>query len=83
MKRNSLKVASLILFVSYLVKSVQPTGDSKNLHKESSNSVSVSLPSQNSNWDESFDSSYVDKLGIRVYTKTKASHEAELKRHGY
>ncbi len=83
MKRNSLKVASLILFGSYLVKSVPSIVGSKNLHKESNNSVSVSLPPQNSNWDESFDSSYVDKLGIRVYTKTKASHEAELHRHGY
>jgi hypothetical protein len=42
----------------------------------------VSWPSNSSNWDDTFDSSFIDKTGIRVYTKTIKSYEQELKRHG-
>lgn len=51
--------------------------------KNSPRIVSVRSQSQDQNWDETLDSTYVDRLGIVNYTKKRKTHEAELLRHGY
>ena len=70
MKKNSLILVSLILSGSYLAGTGQKTDVLRNLPS----------PQRESDWSDVIDSSYVDRLGTRVYCMKKITYNKELKK---
>ena len=74
MKNNYLILVSLILLGSFLVKSEQKTDDLE--------SLPPLTQTRECDWSETLDSSYVDRLGIRIFCKKKITYTKELKKWG-
>ena len=72
MKNNCLILVSLILLGSFLVKSEQKTDDLE--------SLPPLTQTRECDWSDVLDSSYVDRLGIRVFCKKKSTYLKELKK---